>query len=100
MKITREKVSSELKLIRKFFGNWKTKLPAEDIEVVRPLADKYNKAICEAAPWHYDIYLCIYVRGNTAEQLAEEFDCSPEYMRLRIKRMKDYFVEVFNNEKD
>jgi hypothetical protein len=45
MYITRNTVSCELKLIRKYFGNWKTKLPAEQVETVRPHADKYSKAI-------------------------------------------------------
>jgi hypothetical protein len=45
MYITINTVSCELKLIRKYFGNWKTKLPAEQVETVRPHADKYSKAI-------------------------------------------------------
>jgi hypothetical protein len=100
MKTTREKISGELKLIRKYFGNWKTKLSAEERDLVKPLAEKYNKAICKAAPWDYDIYLCVYVQGQTAERLAEEADCSVEYMRRRIKRMKDYFAEVFADERE
>jgi hypothetical protein len=100
MYITRNTVSCELKLIRKYFGNWKTKLSAEQVETVRPLADKYNKAISSAAPWAYKIYHSIYVMGITGERLAEEYDCSPEYMRRRIKQVKDYFVEVFKNEEN
>jgi hypothetical protein len=61
---------------------------------------KYHKAIRQAHPRLYDLYQCIYVRGRTIEEVADDMGYTSEYIRRLNKQLVDYFIDFINNAKE
>ena len=51
---------------------------------ITELVEKYNLSIKEASPQLYDIYISLYVKGNTQEGAAEEMLYSSFYVYMKV----------------
>lgn len=60
---------------------------------VKRILEKYNCAIREAPLRLYDLYVCLYVRNETQEAVADEWGYTPQYVRKLIGRLFSYFKE-------
>lgn len=97
--ITLEQIRDDLREIRYYYAR---KTQVDDVSkkigdpAVRCLVEKYNRAICIAPLRLYDIYACLYVRGQTQEELADELSYTPQYIRKLIAQLPSYFKTKFN----
>lgn len=92
--ITPECVRKDLRDIRYYYSR-KTELDAAAKELgaltVKRTAEKYNCAIREAPLILYDLYSCLYIRGQTQEAVAIELGYTPQYIRKLVNRLFTYF---------
>lgn len=92
--ITPECVKSDLRDIRYYYSR-KAELDIAAKELgslpVKRTAEKYNCAIREAPLILYDIYSCLYIRGQTQEAVAIELGYTPQYIRKLVNRLFTYF---------
>ena len=92
--ITSEQIREDLREIRYYYTR---KASLDDASrsigdsVVRQLVEKYNRAIRVAPLRLYDIYACLYIRGQTQEELAYELSYTPQYIRKLINELFAFF---------
>lgn len=58
---------------------------------IKKIVDKYNCVIREAPLRLYDLYACLYLRGQTQEAVAIELGYTPQYIRKLISELHTYF---------
>lgn len=51
------------------------------------LANAYNATMCLATPKLFELYVYLYVKNNTQEAAAEEFNYAPEYVQRLNKQL-------------
>lgn len=87
---TLTEIREDLRAIRFYYANQK------DIErhkkyvgenAVLQIVAEYNKAVCKAPIRLYDLYCVLYLDNNTQEAVAEDRDCSAEYIRKLHKQL-------------
>ena len=97
--ITSEQIREDLREIRYYYTR---KASLDDASrsigdsAARQLVEKYNRAIRMAPLRLYDIYACLYIRGQTQEELAYELSYTPQYIRKLISQLPSYFKMKFN----
>lgn len=60
----------------------------------------YNKCICEAPPRLYDIYVSLYLTGNSQDSLAEYLGYSVEYISKLNSQLIRYFQTHLGKERE
>ena len=53
--------------------------------------ERYKNAIREAPLRLYDLYACLYLRGETQEAVAVELGYTPQYVRKLVGELFDFF---------
>lgn len=66
-------------------------------ELIRK-AERYNTAMCMAPPRLYEVYVGLYVYGNTQESLAVELKYTPEHIQRQHKKILLYLQTKIGNE--
>ena len=61
---------------------------------------KYNKAMCEASPVLYDIYVSLYMDNVTQNTLSSKLGYRVEYVSSLNKKLLYYLKDYFNNNKE
>lgn len=87
---TLNQIREDLKSIRFYYANQKYlerrgKYVGENTAL--QTVAKYNKAVCNAPIRLYDICCSLYLENNTQEAVAEDRDCSVEYIRRLNKQL-------------
>ena len=49
--------------------------------------ERYNRVVCHAPPLLYDLYVGLYIKGNTQEALSVELGYTPEYVQMLHKKL-------------
>lgn len=62
--------------------------------------ETYNKCICEAPPRLYDIYVSLYLTGNSQDSLAEYLGYSVEYISKLNSQLIRYFQTHLGKERE
>ena len=62
------------------------------------LVEKYNAAVRNAPLRLYDLYVCLYVNNNTQAVVAEDKECSTEYIRRLHKQLCEYLQQAVGKE--
>ena len=62
------------------------------------LIEKYNVAMSIAEPKLFELYVCIYIHGNTYDAAAKEMAYSKDYVTKHHRRLMKYLINYFNNE--
>ena len=60
------------------------------------MVEKYNAAVRNAPIRLYDLYLCLYVNNNTQAVVAEDKQCSTEYIRRLHKQLCEYLQQALD----
>ena len=90
---TLAQIREDLRAIRFYYSKQK------DIErasksvgtsTVLNMVERYNEAIRNAPIRLYDLYNSLYVENNTQAVVAEDRDCSTEYIRRQHKQLCEY----------
>ena len=89
--ITSEQIRNDLREIRYYYAR-KDKLALP----IKKIAEKYNSIVREAPLRLYDVYACLYIRGQTQEELASELGYTPQYIRKMIIQLLAYFKKKLN----
>lgn len=94
-----EIIREDLRNIRYYFSR-KEKLNKHfeivgENEITNTIA-KYNAAICKAPPKLYELYVYLYVEGNTQESAAEEFGYSTDYLQRMNKQLLKFLQAHMN----
>ncbi len=58
----------------------------------------YNRAICDASPKLYEIYVALYIRSCNQDAAAEDLGFSANYIYKMNKKIIEFFYEVLNKE--
>lgn len=66
-------------------------------ELIRK-AERYNAAMCTAPPRLYEVYVGLYVYGNTQESLSETLCYSPEHIQRQHKKILLYLQTKIGKE--
>ena len=66
-------------------------------ELIRK-AERYNAAMCTAPPRLYEVYVGLYVYGNTQESLAVELKYTPEHIQRQYKKILLYLQTKISEE--
>lgn len=57
----------------------------------------YNNFMKTAKPLLYDLYVCLYTKNYTQENLANELGYTPEYIQMLNKKMLLFLQNKFEN---
>ena len=66
-------------------------------ELIRK-TERYNAAMCTAPPRLYEVYVGLYVYGNTQESLAVELKYTPEHIQRQHKKILLYLQTKISEE--
>ena len=66
--------------------------------IIREKVDRYNSAIIFAPPKLYDLYVGLYVNGNTQDGYATEIGYTSKYIQKRNKELLRFLQENLNKE--
>lgn len=69
--------------------------PPPDILQSRELATLVRAALSQLLPEYQTLLLAKYVDGQSAEQIAEQMDCSPTAVRSKLARARKAFRKAF-----
>lgn len=58
---------------------------------IKRILENYNCAIRKAPLRLYDLYACLYVRGQTQEAIALDLGYTPQYIRKLINELFTFF---------
>ena len=61
-------------------------------------AERYNAAMCTAPQRLYEVYVGLYVYGNTQESLAVELKYTPEHIQRQYKKILLYLQTKISEE--
>lgn len=82
-------VREDLRDIRYYYAHKemfdKTVKVTGEHELIRK-TERYNAAMCTAPPRLYEVYVGLYIYGNTQESLSETLCYSPEHVQRQNKK--------------
>ena len=94
-----EQVKSDLREIRYYYSR-KEQLDDASHSIgplpIKRILENYNCAIRKAPLRLYDLYACLYIRGQTQEAIALDLGYTPQYIRKLISPLPSYFKMKFN----
>ena len=97
-----EKVREDLKDIRYYYAHKQVfeRASAEQIvnNVIRK-AERYNRAMEQAPPILFDLYVSLYIQNNTQAAFAYDRDYSVNYIKDLNNSLCDYIRRALNGQK-
>ena len=100
MATTIEKIRNDLKTLRLYYSAQAqldkafTFIPHCTTELVKTYSEMIGRAPLEL----YMLYMELYVNGNTQESVAEQMGYCTEYIRMKNKRLLEFFYRQFNDD--
>lgn len=89
-----EQVKSDLREIRYYYSR-KEQLEDASHSIgslpIKRILENYNCAIRKAPLRLYDLYACLYIRGQTQESIALDLGYTPQYIRKLINELFIFF---------
>lgn len=89
-----EQVKAELREIRYYYSR-KEQLEDASHSIgslpIKRILENYNCAIRKAPLRLYDLYACLYIRGQTQEAIASDLGYTPQYIRKLINELFAFF---------
>ena len=101
--MTLDAIRKDLKSVRYYYGRravFDKALREVGNKSIMDLVKKYNDAVNTAPPKIYDIYISLYINNRTQEELSEELDYSPDYIRKLNKELLKFLQNQFNEKED
>ena len=101
--MTLDAIRKDLKSVRYYYARravFDKALREVGNKSIMDLVKKYNDAVNTAPPKVYDIYISLYVNHRTQEELSEELDYSPDYVRKLNKGLLKFLQNKFNEQED
>lgn len=97
--ISLECIKKDLRDIRYYYSR-KTELD-EAVRIIGNLpvkrtVEKYNCVIRDAPIRLYDLYACLYLRGQTQEAVSIELGYTPQYIRKMVSELFLFFQNNIN----
>ena len=99
--ITKEMIRKELEEVRYYYSRKKLFDKATDSvgkNDIIGVVEKYNRAICEAKPRLYEVYISVYIDGYTYEAAAADLGYSPSYIYKTNRKVLEFLYQYFNKE--
>lgn len=100
--VTMQAIREDLRQIRYYYSKKEVfEKAAETVipSVVFEMVNRYNQAIRNAPVRLYDLYIALYVQNNTQAAIAYEWNYGNDYIKRLNKQLCEYFLKVFNQEK-
>ncbi len=98
-----EQVKSDLREIRYYYSR-KEQLEDASHSIgplpIKRILENYNCAIRKAPLRLYDLYACLYVRGQTQESIALDLGYTPQYIRKLINELFIFFRNNLSNKEN
>lgn len=94
-------IRNDLREIRYFYSRkqlFEESAPEIGTHEIFNKVDKYNRAILQAPPRLYDLYVSIYWQNNSQESLANKLKYTIEYISLLHTQLVNYFKKKFEQE--
>ncbi len=92
--ISTECIKRDLRDIRYYYMR-KAQLESADSSLgtlpIKRTAEKYNCAIRNAPLRLCDLYICLYLKGQTQEAVAIEWGYTPQYIRKMLCKLITFF---------
>lgn len=98
---TLKQVRDDLRAIRYYYAKQKEMDDAAQTvgaNIVKETADKYNKAVRNAPPRLYDLYVGLYVNNNSQCALAEEWNYCNDYIKQLNLELCEFFIRYWDKE--
>ena len=67
-------------------------------DITEIIADRYNLIIKNASVRLYALYVALYVNNNSQSVVAEDWDCSVEYIKQLCKKLQTFILKELNKE--
>lgn len=98
--VSMEQVKADLREIRYYYSR-KEQLDDASYSIgplpIKRILENYNCAIRKAPLRLYDLYACLYVRGQTQETIALDLGYTPQYIRKLINELFTFFRNNLSN---
>ena len=98
-----EQVKAELREIRYYYSR-KEQLEDASHSIgplpIQRILENYNCAIRKAPLRLYDLYACLYIRGQTQEAIALDLGYTPQYIRKLINELFIFFRNNLSNKEN
>lgn len=98
-----EQVKSDLREIRYYYSR-KEQLEDASHSIgslpIKRILENYNCAIRKAPLRLYDLYACLYIRGQTQETIALDLGYTPQYIRKLINELFIFFRNNLSNKEN
>ncbi len=96
-----KQIREDLKDIRYYYAKQKefdgaAKTAFQNVISVK--VKKYNDKMSVAPIRLYDLYISLYVNNNTQEVVAEDWNCSRDYIKQLNKQLCKYLFNELNKE--
>jgi hypothetical protein len=88
--MTLAEIRADLKEVRYYYSRKELLDNAFKEVTVNSVLDKvrkYNEAVNTAPPRLYDLYVSLYVKNSTQENLAADLGYTPEYIQMQNKKL-------------
>ena len=95
---TMQEVRQDLNEIRYYYSKQKLfDSTAQSVvgNAVLEKVQRYNRAMKNAPPRLYDVYISLYIQNNTQAALAYDWDFTPDYIKQLNRQLCEYLVTVF-----
>ena len=98
------KIKADLKNIRHYYLNeeiFNKGFQKTGENSIVEVANKYNEILVSAPAKLYQVYVYLYIEGNTQEAMADKLNFSPEYINRLNKKLVLYILSKLqgdNNE--
>lgn len=90
---TLQEIRADLMEIKFYYANEKEIIEASKITGLRRLAEtvkEYNEAISNAKGQLYMLYVALYVHNNSQMVVADDWNCSVDYIKRLNKQLLQY----------
>lgn len=97
-----EKVREDLKDIRYYYAHKQVFERASAKQIVNNVirkAERYNRAMEQAPPILFDLYVSLYIQNNTQAAFAYDRDYSVNYIKDLNNSLCDYIRRALNGQK-
>ena len=97
--MTIDEMRQELKYVRDYYtcmDKFATIEGLVNIDNLKCLATKYNKAMVGAEPKLILLYHALYVKGQQQTTVASEWSYTPEYIRMLARKLESYLIVKIN----
>ena len=99
--MTLDQVKSDLKEIQYYYAKQKELDGASRTIGASKITKKvelYNEAVRNAPVKLYEVYVSLYVHNNTQLTLSFDWDCSLEYVKRQLRKLRIFLKEQLEKE--